>query len=90
MFLCAGYRTHYPWKSLNLEDHHDVPLEDMWYSRPQLFFTCALRPKDGWKPKNTTYKTGPDDKMYSFVFFNTFEAGSGDRAQPESYVKTIT
>ena len=26
------------------EDHHNVPLEDMWYARPQLFFTCALRP----------------------------------------------
>jgi hypothetical protein len=57
----------------NLEDHHDVPLEDMWYASPQLFFTCALRPKTGQKPKNATYKTGPDDKTYSFVFFSTFE-----------------
>jgi hypothetical protein len=57
----------------NLEDHHDVPLEDMWYASPQLFFTCALPPKNGRKPKNATYKTGPDDKMYSFVFFSTFE-----------------
>ena len=55
------------------EDLNDVPLEDMWYARPQLFFTCALRPKNGRKPKNPTYKTGPDDKEYSFVFFSTFE-----------------
>ena len=45
----------------------------MWYARPQLFFTCALRLKNGRKPENPTYKTGPDDKVYSFVFFSTFE-----------------
>ena len=55
------------------EDHHDVALEDMWYARPQLYFTCALRPKNGRKPKNANYKTGPDDKTYSFIFFSTFE-----------------
>ena len=49
------------------EDHHDVALEDMWYARPQLYFTCALRPKNGRKPKYANYKTGPDDKTYSFV-----------------------
>ncbi len=45
----------------------------MWYARPQLFFTRALRPKNVRKPKNANYKTGPDDKVYSFVFFSTFE-----------------
>ena len=55
------------------EDHHDVPLEYCWYARPQLFFTCHLRPKDGRLPKNRTYKTGPDDLLYHLVFFNTFE-----------------
>jgi hypothetical protein len=34
------------------EDHRNVPLEDCWYARPQLFFTCYLRPKDGRLPKN--------------------------------------
>jgi hypothetical protein len=48
-------------------------VEDCWYARPELLFTCALRPKNGRKPKNATYKTGPDDKAYSFVFFSTFE-----------------
>ena len=55
------------------EDHHDVPLKDCWYARPQLFFKCILRPKDGRLPKNRTYKTGPDDLVYYLVFFNTFE-----------------
>ena len=55
------------------EDRHDVPLEDCWYASPQLFFTCVLRPKDGRLPKNRTYKTGPDDIIYTLVFFSTFE-----------------
>jgi hypothetical protein len=52
---------------------HDVPMEDCWYASPQLFFTCVLRPKDGRLPKNRTYKTGPDDIIYTLVFFSTFE-----------------
>jgi hypothetical protein len=55
------------------EDRHYVSLEDCWYVRPQLFFTCVLRPKDGRLPKNRTYKTGPDDIVYTLVFFSTFE-----------------
>ena len=58
----------------NVEDDHlDDPLEDCWYASPQLFFTCALRPKGGRRPKNSTYKTCPDDQVHSFVFFSTFE-----------------
>ena len=34
------------------EDRHDVPLEDCWYARPQLFFTCVMRPKNGRLPKD--------------------------------------
>ncbi len=55
------------------EDRHDVPLEDCLYASPQLFFTCVLRPKDGRFPKHKTYKTGPDDIVYTLVFFSTFE-----------------
>ena len=57
------------------EDRHDVPLEDCWYSCPQLFFRCVLRPKEGrlGLPKKRTYKTSPDDKIYTLVFFSTFE-----------------
>ena len=56
-----------------IEDHRDVPLEDCWYARPQLFFTCHLRPIGGRLPKNGLFKTGPDDLLYHLVFFNTFE-----------------
>jgi hypothetical protein len=58
------------------EDRHDVPLEDCWYARPQLSFTCILRPKDGRLPKTRSYrsyKTSPDDIIYTLVFFSTFE-----------------
>ena len=55
------------------EDRHDVPLEDCWYARPQLFFKCTLRPKDGRQPKNPTYRYGPDGILYYLVFFSTFE-----------------
>ena len=51
----------------------DVPLEDCWYARPQLFFTCYLRPKNGRLPKNPRYKHGPDDVFHHLVFFSTFE-----------------
>jgi hypothetical protein len=55
------------------EDRHDVPLEYCWYARHQLFLTCVLRPKDGRLPKNRTYKTGLDDRIYTLVFFSTFD-----------------
>ena len=53
----------------------DVPLDpsDCWYARPQLFFTCILRPKNGRVPKNPTYRTGPDDVFHHLVFLSTFE-----------------
>ena len=54
------------------EDPHNTPLKNCWYARPQLFFKCALRPKDGRKPKNPSYRFGPDDLSYYLVFFNTF------------------
>ena len=55
------------------EDRHAVPLEDCWYARPQLYFTCVLRPTNGRLPKNRTYKKGPDDIECTLVFFSTFE-----------------
>ena len=55
------------------EDRHSVPLDDCWYARPELFFTCHLRPAHGRLPKNSTYKHGPDDLCYTLVFFSTFE-----------------
>ena len=56
-----------------MEDHQDVPLEDCWYARPQLFLTYHLRPISGWLPKNGLFKICPDDLLYHLVFFNAFE-----------------
>jgi hypothetical protein len=55
------------------EVSQDVPLEDCWYARPQLLFTCYLRPSGGRPPKNASYRCGPDDLRYNLVFFSTFE-----------------
>ncbi len=63
----------YPYCIMIEEDRIDVPLEDCWYARPQLLFTCHLRPKDGRLPKNPSYRTGPDDLLFNLVFFSTFE-----------------
>ena len=49
------------------EDHHDVPLEECWFARPQLFFKCYLRPKNGRLPRNGTYKAGPGIYKYILV-----------------------
>ncbi len=48
-------------------------MEDCWYARPQLLFTCYLCPKGGRPPKNPTYRCCPDDPPYHLVFFSTFE-----------------
>ncbi len=36
------------------EDRHNDRMEDCWSARPQLFFTCVLRPKNGRLPKTRT------------------------------------
>jgi len=55
-----------------LEDPADVPLDDCWIARPQLYFTCHLRPANGRQPKaRRTY--GEDDIPVELVFFSTFE-----------------
>jgi hypothetical protein len=48
------------------------PLEDCWYARHQLFFTCVMRPKNGILPKEKRCKTGPDDIGYT-LGSNTYE-----------------
>ena len=52
------------------EDHHDVLLEDCW---SQLFFTCVMRPKNGRLLKDKHSHAGPDENVYTLVFFSTFE-----------------
>ena len=41
-----------------LEDPADVPLEDAWYARPELFFSCWFRPADGRPPSQGNYTRG--------------------------------
>ena len=55
------------------DDTNDVPVEECWYARTQLFFTCHLRPTGGRPPKNPSYRIGPDDLLFNLVFFSTFE-----------------
>ena len=57
-----------------LEDPPNVPLEDAWYARQQLFFKCWFRPMDGRLPSQGNYTIGPDDFQMELVFFSTFEA----------------
>ena len=40
--------------------------------RPQLFFKCCLRPKDGRVPKLSTYKAGPGIYKYIPVYPSTY------------------
>jgi hypothetical protein len=44
-----------------LEDPPNVPLEDTWYARPHLFFSCWFRPTGGRPPSQGNYTIGPDD-----------------------------
>ena len=54
------------------EDSHDVALEDCWFARPQFFFRCCLRPKDGRVPNNRNYKAGPGIYKYIPVYPSTY------------------
>jgi len=56
-----------------LDDPSEVPLEECWMARPQLFFTCFLRPVDGRPPKRAMDTYGPDDIRADLVLFSTFE-----------------
>ena len=67
---CCMILPPYPF---SLEDPDDIPLEDAWHARPQLFFKCWLHPKHGRPPARTNYTRGPDDIEAHLVFFSTFE-----------------
>ena len=56
-----------------LDDPSDVALEACWIARPQLFFTCFLRPVGGRRPKREMDTYGPDDIRVDLMFFSTFE-----------------
>ena len=48
------------------------PLEDCWFARPQLFFRCCLRLKDGRVPNNRNYKAGPGIYKYIPLYPSTY------------------
>ena len=54
-----------------LEDRPNVPLpvEDAWYARPQLFFSCWFRHMEGRPPSQGNYTIGPDVFEMELVFF---------------------
>ncbi len=57
-----------------IEDElNDVLFEDCWYARPQLVFSCHLRPAGGRTPKNPSYRFDPHDLLFILVVFSTFE-----------------
>ena len=80
----------------SLEEPSDMSLEDAWHARPQLFFKCVLRPRDGRPPKNNSWTRGPDDIEVCLVFFSTFEelklpaTGPMDRAATKLYEPSPT
>ena len=48
-------------------------VQDCWYARLQLLFTCYLCPTGGRPPKNANYRSCPDDLCYHLVFYSTIE-----------------
>ena len=56
-----------------VDEPSNVPLEDCWVVRPQLFFSCHQRPMGGRQPRRSNYMYGPDDIQVYLVFYSTFE-----------------
>ena len=48
-------------ESLVTESSSDVPLDQGWVVRPQLFFSCRLRPRGARLPRRANYTYCPDD-----------------------------
>ena len=40
--------------------------------RPQLFFSCHLRPRGARLPRRANYTYGPDDIQVQLMFYSTF------------------
>ena len=55
------------------ESSSDVPLDQGWVVRPQLFFSCHLLPRAARLPRRANYTYCPDDIQVRLVFFSTFE-----------------
>ena len=51
----------------------DVPADQCWVVRPQLFFSRHLLPRGALLPRRANCKYGPDDIQVQLVFYSTFE-----------------
>ena len=51
----------------------DVPLDQCWVVRPQLFFSCHLLPRGARLPRRANYTYCPDDIQVQLVFCSTSE-----------------
>ena len=45
-----------------------------WVVRPQLFFSCHLRPRGARLPRRADYTYCPDDIQVQLVLYSTFES----------------
>ena len=55
-----------------LGEPSDVPFDECWVVRPQLFFSCHLRPMGGLQPKRANCTYGADDIQVQLVLYSTF------------------
>ena len=62
-----------PYPCVVTESSSDVPLDQGWVVRPQLFFSCHLRPRGARLQSRANYTYGPDDIQVQLVFYSTFE-----------------
>ena len=62
-----------PYLCVVTESSSDVPLDQGWVVRPQLFFSCHLRPRGARLPRRANYMYCQDDVQVQLVFYSTFE-----------------
>ena len=51
----------------------DIPLDHCWVVKPQLFFSCHLRPRGARLPRMANYTYCQDEIQVQLVFYSTFE-----------------
>ena len=62
-----------PYPCVVTESSSEVPLDQGWVVRPQLFFSCHLRPRGARLPRRANYTYCQDDIQVQLVFDSTFE-----------------
>ena len=62
-----------PYPCVLTESSSDVPLDQGWVVRPQMFFSCHLRPRGAQLPRRSNYTYCPDDIQVQLESYSTFE-----------------